>query len=202
MTERPGMIKRAAVILPIVLLMLAGCATRRPAPPAAVCDATRPALPTWSGKDTERSRREAARFPDVWHEVCGKPDRRQSESRSAPACPPSRRMGRVFRRHMVHRVAAIGQCVPASAIQRLIVRTVSLVADRHETAIPVRVTHGAGDRAATKTIRQCQGRALPAAPPVGPSSSAYLSAASPPISPRRAIWRRPSTIPHGFRAPE
>ena len=82
MTERPGMIKRAAVagraavILPIVLLMLAGCATRRPAPPAAICDAIRPALPTWSGKDTERSRREAARFLDVWNEVCGKPDRR------------------------------------------------------------------------------------------------------------------------------
>ena len=76
MTERARMTGRAAVILPIVLLMLAGRAARRPAPPAAICDAMRTALPTWSGKDTERSKRRGARLLDVWNEVCGKTDRR------------------------------------------------------------------------------------------------------------------------------
>ena len=76
MTRRARMTGRAAMILPIILLLQAGCATTRSVPPAAVCDAIRPALPTWSGKDTERSKRQGARFLDVWQEVCAKPNKR------------------------------------------------------------------------------------------------------------------------------
>ena len=52
-------------------LLLTACAPPPPAPAHAVCDALRQALPTWSRKDTEQSREEAARFLDVWEAVCG-----------------------------------------------------------------------------------------------------------------------------------
>ncbi len=55
----------------VVAAALSGCsATPVPAPARAVCDALRPALPTWSRADSERSKIEGARFLDVWEAVC------------------------------------------------------------------------------------------------------------------------------------
>ncbi len=55
----------------VVAAALSGCAAPpAPTPADAVCDALRPALPTWSQADTERSKREGARFLDVWEAVC------------------------------------------------------------------------------------------------------------------------------------
>ena len=51
-------------------LFLTACTSIPPAPAQAVCDALRPALPTWSAGDTERSKAEAAQFLDVWEAVC------------------------------------------------------------------------------------------------------------------------------------
>ncbi len=55
----------------VVAAALSGCAAApAPAPARAVCDALRPALPTWSRADSERSKIEGARFLDVWEAVC------------------------------------------------------------------------------------------------------------------------------------
>ena len=56
-----------------MLLGFAAACTPLPAPitPAdAVCDALRPALPSWSSQDTAQSKTEGARFLDVWQAVC------------------------------------------------------------------------------------------------------------------------------------
>ncbi|WP_420011025.1 hypothetical protein [Tateyamaria sp.] len=56
------------------MLLMAACTAKDPAPPEAVCAALRPALPTWARADTDRSKREGARFLDVWAAVCGDAD--------------------------------------------------------------------------------------------------------------------------------
>ncbi len=53
----------------VVAAALSGCSAA-PAPARAVCDALRPALPTWSRADSEKSKIEGARFLDVWEAVC------------------------------------------------------------------------------------------------------------------------------------
>ncbi len=63
----PGLLWLSAAI---AALLLAGCTSLSPAPAQAVCDALRPALPTWSAQDTEQSKQEAAQFLDVWEAVC------------------------------------------------------------------------------------------------------------------------------------
>ncbi len=52
------------------LAVLTACTPPPPAPAQAVCDALRPALPTWSRQDSAQSRKEAARFLEVWTAVC------------------------------------------------------------------------------------------------------------------------------------
>ena len=44
--------------------------TPRSQPADAICDGLRPALPTWSRRDTEQSKTQGARFLDVWDAVC------------------------------------------------------------------------------------------------------------------------------------
>lgn len=60
---------RAALL--IAALSLTSCATTPPVTSAA-CDALRPALPTWSTRDTKQSKREGATFLDVFNATCGK----------------------------------------------------------------------------------------------------------------------------------
>lgn len=62
----------AGALLGTLALLTSGCA--RPVASgteAAVCDALRADLPTWSRQDTERSRIEGARFVATFDAVCG-----------------------------------------------------------------------------------------------------------------------------------
>ena len=59
------------IALLVAPVMLAGCTTTQPSTGAA-CDALRPALPTWSTRDTEQSKKEGATFLDVFNATCGK----------------------------------------------------------------------------------------------------------------------------------
>lgn len=62
-------------IIPILIILLGvlltGCASTPPSGNDAVCDALRPALPTWARADTAESKRDGAVFLDVFQEVCG-----------------------------------------------------------------------------------------------------------------------------------
>ncbi len=61
------------MVMAAVLLTLTACTPPVHTPADAICDGLRPALPTWSRQDTERSKIEGARFLDVWHAVCEPP---------------------------------------------------------------------------------------------------------------------------------
>ena len=62
----------------LVGLAASGCATAPPGTGAA-CDALRPALPTWSTGDTEKSKRQGATFLDVFDATCTKGSHRNGQ---------------------------------------------------------------------------------------------------------------------------
>ncbi len=59
------------VLIVCFVAMLTACASTPPSGNDAVCDALRPALPTWARADTPETKRQGANFLDVFEEVCG-----------------------------------------------------------------------------------------------------------------------------------
>ena len=66
------MIRSAAIAsMLLAATLLSACNTTTQPGTGAACDALRPALPTYSTKDTEQSKREGATFLDVFNATCG-----------------------------------------------------------------------------------------------------------------------------------
>ena len=59
------------VLIVCFVAMLTACTSTPPSGNDAVCDALRPALPTWARADTPETKRQGANFLDVFEEVCG-----------------------------------------------------------------------------------------------------------------------------------
>ena len=59
------------VLIVCFVAMLTACASTPPSGNDAVCDALRPALPTWARADTSETKRQGAVFLDVFKDVCG-----------------------------------------------------------------------------------------------------------------------------------